>query len=272
MNLEALFRDKPLIAALMGVHALTIVVGLLWAATRRKGFGNFGILLLLAAFGINTAILATSWSAAGRAPIKTLYETLLLYPWCVALVTMLLLAMYRLKILIPFSAVVSLAGLVYAVMKPDVEILNLPPALQSFWFIPHVVTYFVAYAGLFASFKLAILALVKSDWRSERSGFGFEQYAHRAAMFGFAALTLGIVMGAIWGKEAWGDYWGWDPKENWALVTFLVYLAYLHLRLVRGWQGTPAMVVLLVSFAAVVFTYLGMSLLPSAGGSLHVYQ
>ncbi len=100
----------------------------------------------------------------------------------------------------------------------------------------------------------------------------FEIKRREAAVFGIVALTLGLVMGAVWGKFAWGDYWSWDPKENWALVTFLAYMIYLHLRLSPGWKGKRAMWVLVFAFAAVVFTYLGMNVLPTAGESLHVYQ
>jgi ABC-type transport system involved in cytochrome c biogenesis permease subunit len=267
-----LLGERPLVGALLVVTALSLAGSLPRVFSRRKGLSALSAGTLALAFAANTAVIVTAWIEAGRAPFKTLYETLLLYPWCVWAVTVVLLGLYRLWVLVPFSAAANLAGLAYAVMRPDAEVVNLPPALQSVWFVPHVVTYFVAYAGLFASFTLAALALARRDWRSEESGRGFEDYAHRAAMFGIAALTLGLVMGALWGKAAWGDYWTWDPKENWALVSWLAYLVYLHLRLVRGWQGRPAMTVLALSFAAVVFTYLGMSLLPTAGGSLHVYQ
>ena len=111
------------------------------------------------------------------------------------------------------------------------------------------------------------------DEDEEGPGADFEKYAHEAAVFGIVALTLGLVMGAVWGKVAWGDYWSWDPKENWALVSWLCYMIYLHLRLMGSeFRGRKAMWVLTLAFGAVVFTYLGISLLPTAGGSLHVYQ
>lgn len=261
-----------LVQALLATHAAAFLIGIAWALTRKRAIGNLSMAMLVAAFGVNVALFVTSWSAAGRAPIKTLYETMLLWPMCVTLVTMILFAMYRLRVLAPITSALCIGGLVYAMAKPDAEIINLPPALQSFWFIPHVVTYFVAYSALFVSFSLAVLALWKPDWRSDREDAGFEVFAHRATMFGFTTLTFGLCMGAIWGKEAWGDYWSWDPKENWALVTFLAYLVYFHLRMVRGWQGRRAMALLAISFVAVVFTYLGMSLLPTAQDSMHVYQ
>ena len=196
-------------------------------------------------------------------------------------VTFVLIALHRLYFLIPFAGGASLFGLIYALVKPDMEILNLPPALQSGWFIPHVVTYFVAYAALFASFSLAVIALVYPLWAKRRgiqeeeaslSGANLELYAHQAAVFGAVALTLGLIMGAAWGKVAWGEYWAWDPKENWSLVSWLAYMIYLHLRLVAGWRERKAMWVLVFAFAAIIFTYLGINILPTASGSLHAYQ
>jgi cytochrome c-type biogenesis protein CcsB len=197
-----------------------------------------------------------------------------------------LVAAHRLSLLVPFAAAGALLCFYQAWRKPDLELVVLPPALQSAWFVPHVVTYFIAYAGLFISFVLAALAL----FRGRRTGFQpvqegdrqdacptplpLEEAAHKAVMFGFAALTLGLAMGAAWGKSAWGDYWQWDPKENWAFITWLAYLSYLHLRLIGNWRGKRALWINLACFAAVMFTYLGMNLLPKAvaKGSLHLYQ
>jgi len=274
---SGLLAGEALVTAMAALYALTFLVSAPGSTMRRRGLERIGVAVLLAAFILNTWVIAGRWIEGGRPPFKTMYETMIFYPWCVSLVTLVLLAMHRLYILVPFSAAINLAGLAYAISNPDVEIMNLPPALQSGWFVPHVVTYFVAYAALFASFALALLALGYGYWRSPgENGRLWESrladYAHQATVFGVVALTLGLVMGAIWGKYAWGDYWAWDPKENWALVSWLAYMAYLHIRFVKGWKGRPAMWILVVAFGAIVFTYLGMNLLPSSQDSLHVYQ
>jgi ABC-type transport system involved in cytochrome c biogenesis permease subunit len=118
-----------------------------------------------------------------------------------------------------------------------------------------------------------------STWRrpaAERSAgaepLPLEEAVHKVAILGFVALTLGLAVGAVWGKVAWGQYWSWDPKENWAFITWLAYLGCLHLRLTAGWRGEHALWVNLACFGAAMFTYLGMHLLPAASGSLHVYQ
>ena len=269
--------NHPWVAVIGALHGIALLVSAPAALMRRATWVRAGLVLLIAAIALNTWLLGSRWIEAGRPPFKTLFETLVFYPWCLGMVTLGLVFGRKLFVLVPFSAGMSLAGVVYALYKPDVETVLLPPALQSAWFIPHVVTYFASYAALFASCALAIVALwarARSRGRpaDEQAVHAWEGQAHFAAVFGLGALTFGLVMGAVWGKYAWGDYWGWDPKENWALVTWLSYMVYVHLRLMDGWNGKRAMGLLVLSFAAVVFTYLGMSLLPTAQDSMHVYQ
>lgn len=261
----------------MVVYAATVLVAAVGEITRRPALRRLGFWFLAAAFVYNASMIGKLWVDLDRPPFKTLYETMLLYPLCIAAVSIVLVRLHRLTLLIPFAAAGALVSLYFAWLKPDLELIVLPPALQSAWFVPHVVTYFISYAGLFIAAVLAGLALIKIRRATPVPGqsvteIPLEDAAHKAAVFGFAALTLGLAMGAAWGKAAWGDYWQWDPKENWAFITWLAYLSYLHLRLVGSWKGKRALWVNLACFAAVLFTYLGMHLLPSASGSLHVYQ
>jgi cytochrome c-type biogenesis protein CcsB len=282
MPAENLSGHFGLVIIMTLIYAAAFLVSVPAAIKKNGKLARIGVVLMAAAFTVNTWVIAARWIEAGRPPFKTMYETLLFYPWCVTLVTFALIYLHRLNVLTPFATGVNVFGLAFALYRPDMEIISLPPALQSGWFVPHVVTYFVAYAALFGSFALAVLALGLPWWRKRRGAdeaqaareaSEFERYAHEAAVFGIVTLTLGLVMGAVWGKVAWGDYWTWDPKENWALVTWLAYMIYLHLRLMGAeYRGRKAMWVLALAFGAVVFTYLGMSLLPTAGGSLHAYQ
>jgi cytochrome c-type biogenesis protein CcsB len=266
----------------LAAYVVTMVVGLAGTITRAKRVRRIGLACLVVAALVNIGALVSLGVEAGRAPFKTRYETLFLYAACIPVVCIMLVVMYRLYILTFFAALGAAACLFGAYCRPDLEFELLPPALQSAWFVPHVVTYFFAYAGLFASFVLAALALYKA-WRKDGSSalaaaadpdqpIPYGDAAHKAVIFGFVALTFGLAMGAVWGKYAWGDYWQWDIKENWAFVTWLCYLTYLHLRLLPHWSGRRALWLNLASFAAVMFTYLGMNLLPAATSSLHVYQ
>jgi cytochrome c-type biogenesis protein CcsB len=274
--IDELFGLHPAVGATAVLHAGALAASAPGALLKRKTLARGGLLLLVVAFLLNTWVIGERWVEAGRPPFKTLFETLLFYPWCVAAVTLVFVGLHRLQVLVPFAAAISAFGLGYALWRPDVELVKLPPALQSGWFVPHVVTYFLAYAALFLSGALALVALLRPSRRRSREPgsheTSLEVHAHHAAVFGLGALTVGLFLGGIWAKYAWGDWWSWDPKENWALATWLAYMIYLHLRLMEGWSGRRAMWALVFSFAAVVFTYLGMNLLPTAQGSLHAYR
>ena len=93
--------------------------------------------------------------------------------------------------------------------------------------------------------------------------------SYRCAALGMMFLTVTIGIGGIWAENAWGSYWSWDPKETWALVTWVIYLVYLHLRIRKGWNGKAAAIFCAVGFVCVLFTYIGVNtLLPG----LHSYK
>jgi cytochrome c-type biogenesis protein CcsB len=94
-----------------------------------------------------------------------------------------------------------------------------------------------------------------------------DELIYQSIALGFIFLSLGIITGSVWAHYAWGSYWSWDPKETWSLITWLVYAALLHARLVRGWRGKRIALMSLAGFACVLFTYLGVNYLPG----LHTY-
>jgi len=147
-------------------------------------------------------------------------------------------------------------------LPKTIEPLN--PALQSNWLTWHVLVSFLSYAGFGISFIAAILFLIRinkpdADNWSEISNWGI--------IFGFPLLTAGIILGSIWAHYAWGTYWGWDPKEVWSLITFLVYAIYLHLKRSGKTQKTLA-IVSIIGFISVMITYVGVNFFLSG---LHSY-
>jgi ABC-type transport system involved in cytochrome c biogenesis permease subunit len=151
------------------------------------------------------------------------------------------------------------------------------PALQSIWFIPHVGAYIVAYSLMAAATVMAIVGLIRlaCDKRAAVGGVGakFTGFVDGFVYAGFGMLVLGMLMGAVWAKEAWGHYWEWDPKETWALVTIFAYLVYIHLRLMGGGARREKVVlwVLVIAFVTLMITWIGVNYLPSAQSSIHVY-
>ena len=146
---------------------------------------------------------------------------------------------------------------------------SLPPALQSPWFIPHLIVYMAGYALLATATLMAIYILF----------FGKDKVTDREINItdnlvyaGLAFLTVGMLFGALWAKQAWGHYWTWDPKETWAAITWLCYLLYLHFRTARPKEWRDACWILLLAFVCLQICWWGINYLPSAQGmSIHTY-
>ncbi len=228
---------------------------------------------------LSLGFIASRWLEAGRPPFKSLYESLMLFTACMSILYVSVERWYRIAWLGCATSAMGVGVLGYAVSKADAEIINLPAALQSGWFVPHVVVYFFGYSAVFLAFVAAALHLIKpqqvvtlrtSDGQTQQMTFA--GFMHKTILLAFVLLTAGLIIGAIWAKTAWGDYWVWDPKENWALISWLVFAIYLHLRLTKAFSERAAAILTVIGFATISFTYLGMHLLPTAEQSEHVYQ
>jgi len=284
--IENFSRINTLLAALIWVYFIAFIIYTISLFSKSKGLYTFGRLTLFIGFLINGYLIIQRWMEAGRPPFKTFYESLIFASFCIILVYLIIELFRKVKIVGAASILMALGCLLFAVVKVDVEIINLPPALQSGWFIPHVVIYFVGYGALAVSFATGILYLFfpdKIELKGDTAWSNFlinalggevidlEEFTHQLIVVGFTFLNLGLLTGSLWAKFAWGDYWFWDPKENWSLITWLIYITYFHLRYIKGWRGRKAVVFAIIGFLAVVFTYLGMSVLPTASMSEHVY-
>lgn len=206
-----------------------------------------------------------------QAPLSNFYESLVFFAWCLPFLGLVVFRQYLKDYL---GMVVSLGScllLAYVSLGGvDSRIKPLMPALKSNWLLFHVVTCFLGYAAFTLGFGVALLYLVQE--KRHRSSLPpllqLDRLLYRATIIGFLLLTLGILTGAVWAETAWGRYWSWDPKETWSLITWLIYATLLHARLVKGWQGRRIAWLAVLGFAAVLFTYFGVSfLLPG----LHSY-
>lgn len=254
-----------------------------WRSTKDV-VGRLATAAMCAALAMNLALIAGRWIQADRPPFKSLFESLVFLSFTTGAVYLVMERLYRTRVFGVLAAVGSFGALAYACTKWDAEIVKLPPALQSGWFIPHVVVYFVGYGAAFFATAVAVVQLAAGRWLWVRNLVSFragtvlsgqpldlEKITYDAVKFSFTLLTIGLLFGSVWAKSAWGDYWVWDPKENWSLVTWFVYGAYLHLRRVRGWKGDRGAWLAIAGFAVIMFTYLGMEMLPTAQQSAHVY-
>ena len=283
--LQYVIAEHPFFVATSALYAASAALYAAAWRSPREMVARAASALMGAALLLNAGVMLMRWHDAGRAPLKSLFESLVFFALCIAIVYLFFERIYRTRVFGVPATLLALGCLGYALAKWDAEIVKLPPALQSPWFVPHVMVYFVGYAALAIAFVLATIQLLAprapaiQRLLSAKAGtimtgkpLDVEKMSYELVRFGFVLLTVGLLVGSVWAKSAWGDFWVWDPKENWSLVTWLVYAGYLHLHRVRGWRGEKGAWLLIAGFAVVMFTYLGMNRLPTAAESAHVYS
>jgi cytochrome c-type biogenesis protein CcsB len=250
-----------------------------------------------------TAQLILRWWDSGHFPISNLYESLCFLAWGCTL-TQLLVERSWSNPLVPAAATpVALFSVAFASFAlPDrlQEASPLVPALRSSWLVMHVSVIMLSYAALLVGSLLSVAVLFTDrsqvlELRSSSIGTGsfrqadavsevpinaplqstlfrtseeLDSLSYRTITVGFLLLTVGLISGAVWANEAWGAWWSWDPKETWAFITWLVYAAYLHTRLVRGWQGRKPAWLAASGLVVIAVCYIGVNLL---GIGLHSY-
>ena len=216
-----------------------------------------------------TGVLITRTIATGHAPFSNHYEFAIAFTWGMLLAQVYFEWRYRIRTMSVITLPVILAMLIYASTmsyKPN----PLMPALQNSPLLTlHVFTASLGYGAALVSFAAAVMYLLAPyvKWKGWPSRESLDELGYKATVVTFPMLTLMLILGSIWGNVAWGRYWGWDPKETAALVTWLIYGAYLHARVTRSWRGKKSAWLLVLAFAAVVFTYLGNLFF----GGLHAY-
>jgi cytochrome c-type biogenesis protein CcsB len=283
--LQYILAEHPFYATLGALYALSLACYVATWISKSKSVARVATALMVAAVALNAGIIVARWIEADRAPFKSLFESAIFLAFNIGLLYLALERLYRTRIFGVVAAALAVATVVFALTKWDAEIQKLPAALQSGWFVPHVWVYFVGYAAVAIAAGISVMQLLSHYSPFVRRlltlKFGtvltgeeldLEKITYDSIKFGFVMLTLGLLVGSVWAKSAWGDFWVWDPKENWSLVTWLVYGAYLHLRKVKGWRGDAAAWVAIIGFAVVIFTYVGIGMLPTSEESAHVYS
>ncbi len=239
-------------------------------------------------------ILIYRWFNMGYFPLSNLYESLIFLNWGLSSIQLFL--EFKTKSRIISSVITPILFFIssFSSLALPIEMQRafpLLPSLQSNWLMMHVSTMIVSYAALLIGSLLSILYLAVNTVNliaapetvvitSSLNTFGFSKslkislletldiWSYRIIGLGFPLLTAGIISGAVWANEAWGAYWSWDPKETWALITWLMFAIYLHSRILKGWQGQNAAIVGSCGFFTVWICYLGVNFL---GKGLHSY-
>ena len=244
--------------------------------------------------------LFSRWIISSHFPVSNLYESLCFLSWGLTFGQLLLDKEYQTPIIPAVSNPIILLTMGFAcfVLPEDLRLSsNLVPALRSSWLIMHVTVVMLSYAALIiGSLLSASVLFIEQNQplqiRSNSFGVGgyklnstnplkslieplnfspserLDTLSYRSILFGFLLLTLGLISGAVWANEAWGTWWSWDPKETWALISWLFYAAYLHMRISKGWQGRKPAALATFGFFIVLICYIGVNFL---GLGLHSY-
>lgn len=223
------------------------------------GLATYGTIIAWLGLAFLTAWLVFRTVAVGHGPFANMYEFSVSFSWGVLGAYLVFERRYHLRTLGLIALPVTLLMLLYATTIPSTSE-PLVPALQNNLLLTiHVAVAIVAYGSFSIAFGAALLYLIQPE--TGRRGLPrpeiLDEISYRAVVVGFPFLTLVIVLGALWAEVAWGTYWNWDPKETASLVTWLIYGAYLHARVVRGWRGRRSALLLMLGFGATLFTYFG---------------
>ncbi|MGI8906516.1 MAG: c-type cytochrome biogenesis protein CcsB [Candidatus Sumerlaeaceae bacterium] len=238
----------------------------------RIGFG-----LQLAAGLMLIAALVIRFILGGRMPVSNFYESLTFAMGAFAVLTLIFEGIYR-RGWIGMGACLTGWALMTAANAMPLHSRKVEPlvaVLNSVWLNFHVTSLLISYSCFLLAFVFGILYFFK-ELTGNRPGAlprsdAFEYLAYRSVQIGWPLLTLGVFLGAVWANTAWGSFWSWDPKETWALITWLTYTVYLHLRINLGWTGRKSVIAAMVGFAMVLFTYIGVNYIPQLASPLHSY-
>ncbi|MBQ1631561.1 MAG: c-type cytochrome biogenesis protein CcsB [Clostridia bacterium] len=271
----------------LALYCITMLLHFFYVAVKKPVLSKLAIRIQFGALLMHTAAIILRGIAMGRLPMANQYEFSTAFAWALTLLSLIFILKFSFPVLGAFASPVMLLLAVYAGVQKLNElrvieangidsIRNLMPALRSSWLGIHVSTVIIAYGAFGVSFVLSIIFLLRD--RMKENGFWdthipkkekLDTISYRCVSVGMMFLTVTIGIGGVWAENAWGSYWTWDPKETWALVTWLIYLVYLHLRIRKGWNGRTAALLGVVGFICVLFTYIGVNtLLPG----LHSYK
>ncbi|MWK35798.1 c-type cytochrome biogenesis protein CcsB [Actinomadura sp. J1-007] len=249
---------------------------------------RLAVLLNVLGWGAHLGVLVSRGLAADRWPWANMYEFLTAIAFAAVTAYLVVLWRYKARFLGAFVMLAAVVALGVANIWLYNSVGPVVPALNSYWIAIHVTAAIIATGSFTVAGASTILYVLKARQEAKIAAAGgpapseddagflarvpsseaLDRLALRVTMFAFPIWTAAIIMGAIWADEAWGRYWGWDPKEIWSFVTWIIYAAYLHARATAGWKGRKAAILSLVAFAALLFNFFGVNYMFSG---LHSY-
>jgi cytochrome c-type biogenesis protein CcsB len=261
----------------LGATCLACAAYSVFFLSQKNKVRNVARILLPVSGVLQTLYILSRYQLAGHTPITSQHEAVVFFAWATTWAYLSFRWRYTVK---NFGTFVSWLIFILLVISSlaSREVSQLLPALQSWWLPVHAGVSLLAYGFLSLAFCGGLMYLLQErELKSKRFGYFFtrlpsldalDQLNSHCLTTGFVFLTLGIISGSIWARQAWGTYWQWDPKETWSLITWIIYLIQIHQRFTVGWRGKRAAVMAIVGFGAVVFTLWGVNYLL---GGVHSY-
>jgi cytochrome c-type biogenesis protein CcsB len=244
---------------------------------KREKAGRIGRWVLVGGFALHCVTLVARYLEAGYTPVSNLHESLSFSAWSLVGIYLLFDLRYRLTIVGAFIAPLALVTMIFGGATVT-RATQLNPVLESWWFPIHVALAFLGNAVFTLAAVVGVMYLIQERLlKSKKFSTLFyrlpslstlDQINYKCLSFGFPLMTMGIISGAVWANSAWGGYWRWDPKETWALIVWLNYAAWLHLRFTKGLRGTPMAWWSIAGLLITTFAFLGVNMFLSG---LHSY-
>ena len=286
--LRFLLSSQSGIMWMSALYVLATLAYLVAFVARSEFTGTLATALTWSATAMGLTGLMVRWRESylvgvdvGHIPVSNLYEVFILFSIITALLYLFYERKYQTRALGVFVLFI-ISGAVafllwYAFERDAADIQPLVPALKSYWMKIHVPANFVGYGAFALAAMVAVAYFARA--RAERGPADgvlmtlpslevLDDLMYKSIALGFAFFTLATVLGALWAAEAWGGYWSWDPKETWALIVWLNYAAWLHMRLTKGWRGKPMAAWAIIGLFVTLFAFLGVNMFLSG---LHSY-
>jgi cytochrome c-type biogenesis protein CcsB len=243
---------------------------LLFFFIQKKNLEKTGQYFLTAGFVIHTTALVYGFFSSGHIPVRNLHETLSVAGWAVVCIFLILQYKFNLKILGIYAAPLASLIMIISLMLPRTPFHD-PEIFKSFWLFLHILFIFLGEASFALACGVGVLYLLQERAiKSKRPGFFFHRLpsldlldtiGYVCILAGFTLMTIGLITGFVYAKAIWGKFWSADPKEIWSVITWLLYAALLHGRLMIGWRGRRSAVMAIIGFAVILFTFLGVNFL-----------
>lgn len=251
-----------------GLYILGAAGYIVFIVVQQKNIHRIASKILLAGFTFHSATIILRYIELGHMPVANLSESLSFFAWATVGAYLLLQLRYNIIVLGSFVSPIATVLMIISFLLPR-QVVPLSPTLKSIWLTIHVGTAFIGNGAFALAFCVSVMYLIQ-EHQIKGKKFGafyhrlpslnvLDDLNYRCLLLGFPMLTVGIVTGSIYAQYVWGDYWTWDPKETWSLITWLVYAALLHERLTVGWRGRKAAIMAIIGFMVLLFTFLGVN-------------